>query len=282
MREQLAGATMRPSAKGATARAPPPSETSMGIAAFLYGVMAYAIFLGTILYGIGFIGDFLVPKSIDSPPFGAWPESLFIDLLLLGLFAVQHSTMARPAFKALWTRVVPESVERSTYVLISSLLLALLFWQWRPLGGTVWDVQDPLGRGAIQALSALGWLVLFASTFMINHFDLFGLRQVYLRLRDEPYRPLPFVTVALYRFIRHPIMLGFLIAFWSAPTMTLGHLVFAGACTAYIFIGIWLEERDLRRAHGASYERYREQAGMVLPRVGRGATAREGKALGAK
>ncbi len=251
----------------------------MGIAAFLYGVMSYAVFLGSILYGIGFIGDFLVPKSIDSAPFGPWPEALLVDLALLALFAVQHSTMARPAFKARWTRIVPESVERSTYVLVSSLLLALLFWQWRPLGGTVWDVQDPVGRGAIQAVGALGWLVLFASTFMINHFDLFGLRQVYLRLRDEPYRPLPFVAVALYRFIRHPIMLGFLIAFWAAPTMTQGHLLFAGACTAYIFIGIGLEERDLRRVHGASYERYREQAGMILPRAGRRAAERARKAL---
>jgi protein-S-isoprenylcysteine O-methyltransferase Ste14 len=242
----------------------------MGIAAFLYGAVSYIVFLASFLYAIGFVGNVLVPKSIDSSPAGTLPEALLVDVLLLGLFAVQHSTMARPWFKERWTRVVPKSIERSTFVLVSSLLLALLFWKWQPIAGTVWEVESAAGRGAIQALYGLGWLIVLTSTFMINHFDLFGLRQVYLRLKDEPYVPLPFVTVALYRFVRHPIMLGFLVAFWAAPVMTLGHLLFAGATTGYIFIGIYLEERDLRRAHGEAYERYRREASMILPLPRRG------------
>ena len=237
----------------------------MGIAAFIYGSLSYTIFLASFLYAIGFVGNVLVPKSIDSSPAGSMPEAILVDLLLLGLFAVQHSTMARPWFKERWTRIVPRSVERSTYVLVSSLLLALLFWKWQPITATIWDVGSPAGRGLLGALFWLGWLIVLSSTFMINHFDLFGLRQVYLRLRSEPYTPLPFVTVALYRFVRHPIMLGFLIAFWSTPVMTLGHLLFAGATTGYIFIGIFLEERDLRRAHGADHERYCREASMILP-----------------
>jgi len=237
----------------------------MGILAFLYGAVSYVVFLASFLYAIGFVGNVLVPKSIDSGPAGALPEALLVDLALLGLFAVQHSTMARPWFKERWTRVVPKSVERSTFVLVSSLLLALLFWKWQPIAGTVWEVESAAGRSAIQALYWAGWLIVLTSTFMINHFDLFGLRQVYLRLKDEPYVPLPFVTVALYRFVRHPIMLGFLVAFWATPTMTLGHLLFALATTGYIFIGIFLEERDLRRAHGESYERYRREASMIIP-----------------
>lgn len=223
----------------------------------------------TFLYAIGFVGNLVVPKAIDTPPAGALPEALLVDVLLLGLFAVQHSAMARQGFKDRWTRIVPKPVERSTYVLASSLLLALLFWQWRPIAGTLWSVEAPAARFALWTLFCAGWGIVLSATFMINHFDLFGLRQVYLRLKGEPYRPLPFAKVALYKFVRHPIMLGFLIAFWAAPDMSYGHLLFAIATSGYIFIGIWLEERDLRRAYGEDYERYRQETAMLVPLPGR-------------
>jgi len=237
----------------------------MGFLSFLYGTVAYAIFLAAFTYAIGFVGNLLVPKSIDTATSAALPAAVAIDLALLGLFAVQHSVMARPAFKHWWTRIVPEPIERSTYVLFSSLLLALLCWQWQAIPGTVWRVESEPGHAVLLGLFWLGWLTVLSASFMINHFDLFGLRQVYLRLKNEPYTPVPFAKFALYRFIRHPIMLGFLIAFWATPSMSLGHLLFSCATTAYIFIGIWLEERDLRRLHGASYESYRAETGMVLP-----------------
>ncbi|MBV8031674.1 MAG: isoprenylcysteine carboxylmethyltransferase family protein, partial [Betaproteobacteria bacterium] len=170
-----------------------------------------------------------------------------------------------PAFKRWWTRIVPEAIERSTYVLLSSLILALLFWQWQPLRAIVWSVQGEPWAGLLTALFWLGWLIALASTFMINHFDLFGLRQVWFRAKNRPYAPVPFVKVLLYRFVRHPLMLGFIIAFWSAPVMTAGHFIFSLATTAYIFVGVFFEERDLRRAHGAAYEQYMREAGMILP-----------------
>jgi methanethiol S-methyltransferase len=238
----------------------------MGAIAFLYGVVCYTFFLVVFLYAIGFVGNVVVPKGIDSGTPGPWAVALAVNVALLGLFAVQHSVMARPAFKRWWTRLVPRSVERSTYVLFASAILALLFWQWQPLPATIWRVEGA-GAAALWALYALGWLVVLLATFMINHFDLFGLRQVYLRLKGAAYTQVDFKTVAFYRFVRHPIMLGFLIAFWAAPHMTVGRLVFAAATTAYIFIGIWLEERDLRAAHGASFERYRSAVPMIVPRL---------------
>jgi methanethiol S-methyltransferase len=237
----------------------------MGFIAAVYGIVCYTCFLGSFLYAIGFVGDFAVPKTIDSGPATAWPAALAVDLVLLGLFAVQHSVMARPGFKAAWTRIVPRAVERSTYVLFSSLLLILLMWKWQAIPAVLWDVSTPLPKALLLLLSAVGWLIVLLSTFMINHFDLFGLRQVFLRMRGLDYTPLHFTQRALYKFVRHPIMLGFVIAFWAAPTMTVGHLVFAIMTTAYILVGIFLEERDLMRAHSVEYAAYRARVPMLFP-----------------
>jgi methanethiol S-methyltransferase len=240
----------------------------MGLIAAVYGVICYVVFLGSFLYAVGFVGDVIVPKTIDSGQSGAPAEALLIDLLLLGAFAIQHSVMARPGFKAVWTKIVPRPVERSTYVLFSSLLLALICWQWRPFPSVIWDVSSSrVGGGLLSALFWLGWLILLLSTFMINHFDLFGLRQVYLRLRGLESAPPQFVQRALYRIVRHPIMLGFLIAFWATPRMTLGHLIFSVMTTGYILVGIALEERDLTAALGEQYRAYKSRVPMLIPRL---------------
>jgi protein-S-isoprenylcysteine O-methyltransferase Ste14 len=237
------------------------------IASLGYGLICYLIFFGTFLYAIGFVDNLLVPKSIDSGRVVPLIEAVTIDVLLLGLFAVQHSVMARPAFKRWWTKVVPQHVERSTFVLTSSLVLIVLFWQWRPMPRAIWDVQQPVSANALWGVFAVGWLVALISTFLIDHFDLFGLRQVYLYAKDQPYSPPPFGTTAFYRFVRHPIMLGFQIGFWATPRMTWGHMLFAVMTTAYILVGVSLEERDLRDAFGGTYDRYRKQVSMLVPRL---------------
>jgi protein-S-isoprenylcysteine O-methyltransferase Ste14 len=239
----------------------------MKLTMFAYGVASYVVFLATTLYAIGFVGGFLTPTMLDSTPQTPLRQALLVDTLLLGLFAVQHSLMARPAFKRWWTRIVPQPIERSTYVLASSLALLALFAFWQPIGGAVWDVQNPIGRGVLYALFAFGWSLVFYTTFLINHFDLFGLRQVWLHLRELPYTQLRFVTPGPYRLVRHPLYVGWLFAFWATPTMTAAHLVFAVATTAYILIAIQLEERDLVDAHGGDYAEYKRRVPMLVPRL---------------
>jgi len=235
------------------------------IISFLYGVIAHAGFLVILLYLIGFLGNFLVPKSIDSGQVGPVGQALIINLILLGIFGIQHSVMARSGFKQWWTRIVPQHIERSTYVMISNLLVVLLLWQWQPMVGVVWNVEHPVGTAIFWGLFGLGWLVLVLASFMINHFDLFGTRQVYLYLRGKDYTILEFKTKGFYKYIRHPLMIGWIIAFWSTPHMTVGHLVFAVGTTVYILIAIQIEERDLVRFHGEAYESYRRKVSMLLP-----------------
>jgi protein-S-isoprenylcysteine O-methyltransferase Ste14 len=237
--------------------------------AFLYGAVAYALFLVTFVYAIGFISGLPVPKTIDSGPVGPLSEALVVNILLLGLFAVQHSVMARKGFKRWWTQIVSPAVERSTFVLFATLALMLLLWQWRPMPTVIWQVNDSTVAMALTGLSLFGWVIVLTSTFMINHFELFGLHQVVNHLLGRRMGEVRFKTPMLYKLVRHPIYLGFIIAFWAAPVMTLGHLLFAAVTTAYIFVGIMLEERDLVDQFGNEYRNYREQVGMLTPKLPR-------------
>jgi methanethiol S-methyltransferase len=233
--------------------------------AFLYGIVAYLVFLVAFLYAMGFVSGLVVPKTIDGGPAAPVTEALIVNLLLMSLFAVQHSVMARPQFKAWWTQFVPKSIERSTYVLLASLALALLLWQWRPIPTVVWQISEPHLALALTVIEFLGWLIVLSSTFLINHFELFGLHQVANNLAGRSMPAPRFRAPLFYKLVRHPIYLGFIIAFWATPTMTAGHLLFAAVTTAYIFVGIWLEERDLVEVFGDEYRRYRERVSMLLP-----------------
>jgi methanethiol S-methyltransferase len=234
------------------------------VAIFLYGIASYGVFFATFLYAVGFIGNFAVPKTMDSPREVPLGVALAVDLGLLALFAVQHSVMARPAFKRWWTRIIPGSAERATYVLFSSLALILLFWLWQPMGGEVWNATSRASVNFLHGLYAFGWLLLLYVTFLINHFDLFGLRQVWLQLVGRDYSPVPFVTPWLYRQVRHPLYVGWFTIVWATPTMTVAHLVFAGMCTLYILFAIQLEEHDLVVAH-PEYAEYRRRVPMLIP-----------------
>jgi protein-S-isoprenylcysteine O-methyltransferase Ste14 len=246
------------------------------VLAFLYGLVTYGVFLLTFLYAIGFVTNLVVPKSIDTGVAGPVGQAVLVNVLLLGLFGLQHSVMARPAFKSWWTRIVPEPVERSTFVLATCVVLGVLFWQWRPILATVWDVDHSAARAVLAAIGGLGWGIVLYSTVLIDHFDLFGLRQVTLYLRNRPYKHHPFMERSLYRLIRHPLMTGFLVAFWFTPTMTVGRLLFAIATTLYVLVAIQLEERDLLRFLGEDYRRYRQRTPMILPWIkGRRRESRE-------
>lgn len=240
------------------------------IAVFAYGAAAYVMFLAAFLYLVGFLGNLVVPKSIDSGTGSATATSFVINVALLGLFALQHSVMARPSFKRWWTRTVPVAIERSTYVLLTNVVLALLFWQWRPMTAVVWDVSSGTSARIVEALFCAGWVVVLLGTFMTNHFELFGLRQVYLYLVGREHTPVRFTARGFYRYVRHPLMAGFLLAFWATPRMTFGHLVFSMVMTGYVLLAIRLEERDLVVSLGEQYVEYRESTPALVPR-GRGA-----------
>ena len=236
-----------------------------GLVAVLYGIVAYSFTLGALLYLIGFVGNLIVPKSIDTGTAGPLLQSVIVNTMLIGLFAIQHSVMARQGFKRWWTRIVPASVERSTYVLFASFALLILYWQWQPIPAVIWRIDQPQIAIAISGVSLGGWLIVLTSTFLISHFELFGVHQVVNNLSGKELPALRFRTPFLYNFVRHPIYLGFLIAFWATPNMTAGHLLFAGVTTIYVLIGIMLEERDLTAMFGDDYRRYRDRVAMLLP-----------------
>jgi len=238
------------------------------IATLTYGIFCYAVFFATFLYAVGFVGNLIVPKSIDSVPTVSLATALFINTLLLAVFAVQHSLMARPFFKRAWTKVVPEAAERSTYVLFSSLALILVFALWQPVGGIIWDINNPMLRTALHVVYGLGWVLVLASTFAIDHFDLFGLRQTWCFARSAKYEPPVFKQPFLYRIVRHPLYVGWIIVFWSTPTMTIAHLFFAVVTTLYILIAMKLEERDLEEAH-PEYAQYKSKVPALIPSLRR-------------
>jgi len=232
----------------------------------LYGIVSYLVFFATFLYAIGFVGNLVVPKGIDGGPTAPLGQALLINAILLGIFAVQHSVMARQGFKRWWTNIVPKEIERSTYVLISSLLLLLLFWKWEPMGGDIWNVEDQSWSIVLGVIFFLGWGTVLVSTFLINHFDLFGLRQVWLQFQGKPYTNLQFQSKLIYKWVRHPIMFGFMVAFWATPHMTVAHLVFAIATTAYMLLAITMfEEKDLVAFHGDAYREYQKRVSMIIP-----------------
>ena len=233
--------------------------------AFLYGLVAYVVFFVTFLYAIGFVEGWVVPKTIDSGTVVSLAEALIVNVLLMSVFAIQHSVMARKSFKQWWTQYVPKPVERSTYVLLSSLTLMLLFWQWRPMPAIVWRIEDPDTAVTIVTISFVGWVIVFTSSFLINHFELFGLHQVANNLTGRQMPTQAFRTPLFYNFVRHPLYLGFIIAFWATPEMTVGHLLFAIVTTGYIFVGIFLEERDLTELFGENYRQYKRKVSMLIP-----------------
>ena len=247
--------------------AAPPAIASFAtrLLTLCYGGLAYLIFFGTFLYAVGFVSRLVVPKTIDSGTASSPMTALLVNLVLMSIFAVQHSGMARQGFKKLFVRFASPAIERSTYVLLASLSLILLFWQWQPMPTMIWNIQSPVLAGVATAGGFMGWLIVLYSTFLISHFELFGLTQVVSHFAGRVVEPMKFKTPGLYRLIRHPIYLGFIIAFWSTPVMTLGHLLFAAVTTAYIFVGIYLEERDLVSLFGHEYRRYRQKVAMLVP-----------------
>jgi len=239
------------------------------IFSLFYGLVCYLAFFGTILYAIGFVGNLIVPKTIDGEPQVPLLTAILINASLLLLFALQHSIMARPVFKTWWTSIIPDHLERSTFVLLASLCLMLLMWQWQPIGGVIWSIENETVRNILLVVYLAGWAIVFTATFLINHFDLFGLRQVWLYFRGKPYTHLPFRVPLFYRFVRHPLYFGFLIAFWSAPVMTIAHLLFAVLTTGYIFTAIQLEEKDLMHVYGEKYRHYKKWVPMIIPFIKR-------------